>query len=89
MLSSYDRRRFNEIVSGLLSEDPSFATRQHTPRRDLPRRPLVAVLLWVSMPFLIALGGWTGFLVAVVAFGYAVHLWTRGNPSPHPHHNHP
>ncbi|GAA2602434.1 hypothetical protein GCM10010435_97110 [Winogradskya consettensis] len=77
VLSSYDRRRFNEIVSGLLAEDPSFATRQHT-ERELPSRPFVALLLWMSMPLLMALGGWTGFLIAMVAGVYGVRLWFRG-----------
>lgn len=83
VLSSYDRRRFNEIVSGLLAEDPGFGTRHSPPRRDLPRRPVVAVLLWLSMPFVIAVGGWTGLLVALVAGGYATHLWFRGRSGPH------
>jgi hypothetical protein len=78
VLSSYDRRRFNEIVSGLLAEDPAFGTSQPAPARERPPRPGLALLLWVSMPFLVALGGWTGLLVAVVACGYAMHLMSRG-----------
>jgi hypothetical protein len=35
-------------------------------------------MLWLSMPFLVALGGWTGFLIAVVACAYAAHLMSRG-----------
>lgn len=77
MLNSYERRRFNEIVSGLLTEDPGFGTPAQSPRRDRPRRPVVAVMLWLSMPFVIAVGGWTGLLMAVVAGGYAAHLWFR------------
>jgi hypothetical protein len=84
VLSSYDRRRFNEIVSGLLAEDPGFGASHRPPRGDLPRRPVVAVLLWLSMPFVIAVGGWTGLLVAVVAGGYAAHLWLRGQAAPNP-----
>jgi hypothetical protein len=78
VLSSYDRRQFNEIVSGLLAEDPGFATRQPAPRRPLPPRPGVALLLWLSMPFLVALGGWTGLLMACAAAAYGAHLWFRG-----------
>jgi hypothetical protein len=75
VLSSYERRRFNEIVSGLLAEDPAFGTSSETQLRP---RPLAAVLLWLSMPFLVALGGWTGLLMAVVAGGYGAHLRFRG-----------
>ncbi|AGZ41529.1 DUF3040 domain-containing protein [Actinoplanes friuliensis] len=78
MLSSYDRRRFNEIVAGLLAEDPSFTDRQAGPPREVRPRPVLALLLWISIPFVIALGGWTGLLVAAVAGGYGVHLARRG-----------
>jgi Protein of unknown function (DUF3040) len=78
VLSSYDRRRFNEIVSDLLAEDPGFGTRCEAPVRNLRPRPLAALLLWLSMPFLIALGGWTGLLFAVLAGGYGAHLRMRG-----------
>jgi hypothetical protein len=80
VLSSYDRRQFNQIVSGLLAEDPEFGTRNDKPPRNLPPRPEVALLLWLSMPILVSLGGWTGLLIAVVAAGYGVHLWFRGRP---------
>ncbi|WP_306215566.1 DUF3040 domain-containing protein [Actinoplanes sp. RD1] len=82
MLSSYDRRRFNEIVSGLLAEDPGFGNRQVPEPRELPRRPVVALLLWASMPFLVALGGGTGALLAVLAAAYGLRLWFRGTPAP-------
>lgn len=81
MLSSHERRRFNEITSGLLAEDPGFGTRHDTPPRNLPPRPVLALLLWLSMPFDIAVGGWTGLLVAVVAGWYGVHLRLRGRPA--------
>jgi len=85
VLSSYDRRQFNEIVAGLLAEDPGIGARYDSPRRELPPRPLVAVMLWVSMPFLVTVGGWTGLLVAVIAAAYGVHLWSRGPARPeHP-----
>jgi hypothetical protein len=67
------------MVAGLLAEDPDFGTRQQEALpRELPPRPGLALLLWVSMPFMVALGGWTGFLIAVVACFYAVHLMSRG-----------
>ncbi|MFI5937308.1 DUF3040 domain-containing protein [Actinoplanes sp. NPDC051494] len=75
MLSSYDRRRFNEIVSGLLEEDPGFADRPET--REPPRRPGLALLLWLSMPFLAATGGGTGLLIAVIAGLWGLRLWFR------------
>jgi len=79
VLSSYDRRRFNEIVAGLLAEDPAFGTRHADPPRPIrPPRPLLALMLWLSMPFMIVVGGGTGLLVAVVACGYAMHLMSRG-----------
>ena len=80
MLSSYERRRFNEIVSGLLVEDPEFGIRNDTPPKIVRPRPMVALLLWLSMPFMVAMGGWTGLLVAVVAGAYGVHLRFRGRP---------
>jgi hypothetical protein len=81
VLNSYERRQFNEIVSGLIAEDPGIATR-HQPRVQ-PRRPAIAVLLWLSMPFICAAGGATGVLVALVAGGYGLHLWFRGMPPVH------
>lgn len=80
MLSSYDRRRFNEIAAGLLAEDPAFGMRHDTPPRNQSPRPGAALMLWLSMPVLVALGGWTGLLVAGVAGGYGAHLWFRGRP---------
>ena len=80
MLSSYDRRQFNEIVAGLLAEDPDLGYRQDTPVPVRPPRPLLALLLWMSMPFMVTVGGWTGLLLAVLAAGYGVHLWSRGRP---------
>jgi hypothetical protein len=79
VLSSYDRRRFNDIVAGLLAEDPEFGAHSDPPPpRELPPRPGLALTLWLSMPFLVALGGWTGFLVAVVACAYGMRLMSRG-----------
>jgi hypothetical protein len=78
VLSSYDRRQFNEIAAGLLAEDPGFGTTHVTPPRNLRPRPVVALLLWLSMPFLVALGGWTGLLMACVAGAYGAHLRFRG-----------
>ncbi len=80
MLSSYDRRRFNEIASGLLAEDPGLGTRL-TPPRVRPARPGLAVLLWLSMPFAVVLGGGTGLLVAIALGGYGAHFWFRGGGS--------
>ena len=77
MLSSHDRRQFNVIVAGLLAEDPELGIRNRPPA-PRPPRPLLAALLWMSMPFLVTVGGWTGLLVALVAAGYGVHLWSRG-----------
>lgn len=83
MLSSYERRRFNEIAAGLLAEDPGFGSRFAAPRPSKPRRPGLAVMLWLSTPLMIDLGGATGLLVAVVAAAYGVHLWCRGaDPDP-------
>jgi hypothetical protein len=82
VLSSYERRRFNEIVSGLLSEDPGFGIRNDAPPKIVRPRPLVALLLWLSMPFMVAMGGWTGLLVAVAAGVYGAHLRFRGRPLP-------
>ena len=78
MLSSHERRRFNEIIAGLLAEDPGFSTRHDAPPRNLRPRPILALMLWLSMPFMISLGGWTGLLVACVAAAYGAHLWFRG-----------
>jgi Protein of unknown function (DUF3040) len=78
VLNSDERRRFNEIASRLLADDPDLGRRHQQPLRHRPRRPVLAVLLWMSMPFIIGAGGWTGLLIAVVAGGYAAHLWFRG-----------
>jgi hypothetical protein len=34
------------------------------------------------MPFMVAMGGWTGLLVAVAAGVYGAHLRFRGRPLP-------
>ena len=70
------------IVAGLLAEDPGFDHRCDTPPRRPPARPLLAAMLWMSMPFLVGVAGWTGLLVAVIAAAYGVHLWSRGDAAP-------
>ena len=81
LLSSHDRRQFNVIVAGLLAEDPDLGTRYRRPP-PRPPRPALAALLWMSMPFLVTVGGWTGLLIAVVAAAYGIHLWSRGGTEP-------
>jgi hypothetical protein len=78
VLSSYERRQFNEIAEGLLSEDPEFGNRPQATRPGKPRRPGTAIMLWMSAPLMIDLGGGTGLLIAVVAAAYGLHLWCRG-----------
>jgi hypothetical protein len=69
---------FDSMVSRLGDEDPTFLRkieRLGRPRRKL--RVALAVLLWTFAPVSIALGGWTGLLMAVVAVGYGVVLITK------------
>ena len=33
------------------------------------------VLLWIFAPVSLAVGGWTGALMAVLAVGYGIHLY--------------
>jgi hypothetical protein len=80
VLSSYERRQFNEIAAGLLAEDPEFGHPAREQRRSRPRRPGIAVMLWMSAPLMIDLGGGTGLIIAVVAGAYGLHLWCRGEP---------
>ena len=78
MLDPNEKNVFDEMVNHLRTADPKFATRMerigHPRRRP---RVLLAILLWTIAPVAIFLGGWTGFLMAVVGSCYAVHLVSR------------
>ena len=78
MLDPYEKSVFDGMVTQLRAEDPRFAERIDQighPRHNL--RKAIAIVLWVLAPFCVALGGWTGFFMAVVATAYAAHLLVR------------
>ena len=75
MLDPAEKFEFDGMVSHLRADDPRFIRR--VDRLGAPRRRLrtaLAVLLWVIAPVCIAVGGWTGFFMGVVAAGYGAHL---------------
>ena len=69
---------FDDMVARLSDGDPKFARRiqklSHPRRRP---RAIMAILLWTLAPFCIYYGGWTGFLLAVLAVGYGTHLMRK------------
>lgn len=71
---------FEAIVARLRADDPEF-TRRVGKLGGPPSRKRVglAVFLWIAAPFCVFFGGWTGFLVAVVASLYAAHLKWSGS----------
>lgn len=75
MLSPGEKRTFDDLVRRLHADDPGFVRRvertAHPPRY---RRALFAVLLWMCVPVCVAVGGWTGLLMAAVAGGYGAWL---------------
>ena len=78
MLDPNEKYVFDEMVTHLRTADPKFVRRIgriSRPRRRL--RLILAILLWAMAPIAIFTGGWTGFLMAVVGSGYAVHLVSR------------
>lgn len=78
MLDPNEKSVFDGMVSQLSFDDPQFARR--IDRLERPRRRLrnvVAVILWILAPVCIAVGGWTGFFMAVVAIAYAARLMIR------------
>ncbi|NMO53836.1 DUF3040 domain-containing protein [Actinoplanes sp. TBRC 11911] len=82
MLDPKEKSVFDRLVSQLDSEDPDFAQRMAklTQRRRVWRVTL-AVVLWVFAPVSLAVGGWTGALMAVLAVLYGVYLYrTRETP---------
>jgi hypothetical protein len=76
VLDPNEKSVFDGMVSQLRDEDPNFLRKierlGRRPRRNL--RVAMAVLLWTLAPVSIALGGWTGLLMAVIAGGYGMSL---------------
>lgn len=70
MLSKEDQRRFDEITRNLRASDPEFVARLNArlDGRVVSRRArfmlMVTVLLWVSVPAVVVLGGWLAAAVA-------------------------
>lgn len=78
-----DSRRFEKIVAQLRGQDPGFVTRVEVPHRPSGRRTVaLCVLLWMTVPVMIVVGGWTGLLIAVVACGYSVGPFRRARAAP-------
>lgn len=78
MLDPYEKVVFDGLVTRLSADDPDFARR--IDRIGHPRRRLwvtLAILLWTTVPFCLAFGGWTGLFLAVVAGGYGARLFTK------------
>ena len=75
MLDPSEKYVFDEMVTHMRTADPKFVRRISRighPRRRL--RLIVAFLLWTMAPVAIFTGGWTGFFMALVGCGYAIHL---------------
>lgn len=74
MLSKEDQRRFDEITRQLRTTDPEFVARLSArwDGRVVGRRArfmlMVTVLLWVSVPAVVVLGGWLAAALAPLMF---------------------
>lgn len=78
MLDPEEKSAFEGMVHQLRADDPKFADkfdRVARPRRRT--RKVVAILLWMIAPVCIAVGGWTGFFMAIAAAAYGAHLVTK------------
>jgi O-antigen/teichoic acid export membrane protein len=82
VLDPKEKNVFDRLVTQLDSEDPDFAQRmQKIAQRRRVVRVTLAVLLWVFAPISLAVGGWTGALMALLAVLYGVYLYrTRETP---------
>jgi Protein of unknown function (DUF3040) len=78
VLDPHEKSVFDGMVTQLSIDDPQFARRIdriERPRRQL--RKVVAILLWIMAPMCVAVGGWTGFFLAMVATAYAARLMIK------------
>lgn len=76
MLDPKEKNVFDRLVTQLGTEDPDFAQRmEKIAQRRRVLRVTFAVLLWIFAPVSLAVGGWTGALMAVLAVGYGIHLY--------------
>ena len=71
---------FEAIVARLRADDPEFTRRvQDLGGPPSAKRVRTALFLWIVAPFLVMFGGWTGFLLAVVAVLYGAYLKWSGS----------
>ena len=71
---------FEAIVARLRADDPEFTGRmKKIGGPPSTKRVGLAVLLWIAAPFCVVFGGWTGFLMAVVAVLYGAYLKWSGS----------
>ena len=81
MLEPHEKDTFDGLVARLRAEDAKFGQRIDKlarPRRRM--RVTMAIVLWTLAPFCVALGGWTGLIMAVVAVGYGANLMAKRDP---------
>jgi hypothetical protein len=77
VLDPSEKQVFDSMVTQLRVGDPQFVRRIDrlgTPRHRLRR--VAAILLWTIAPVCLAVGGWTGFFMAIAAVWYGAHLIT-------------
>jgi hypothetical protein len=81
VLDPKEKNVFDRMVTQLGAEDPDFAQRmEKIAQRRRVMRVTLAVMLWIFAPISLAVGGWTGALMAAIAVGYGVYLYrTRDN----------
>jgi hypothetical protein len=71
---------FEAIVARLRADDPEFTSRmQKLGGPPSGKRVGLAILLWTMAPVCVIFGGWTGFLLAVVAVAYGAYLRWSGS----------
>ena len=83
MLDPKEKNVFDRLVSELDADDPDFGERmEKIAQRRRVLRVALAVLLWIFAPISLAVGGWTGALMAALAVGYGVYLYRTRESAP-------
>jgi hypothetical protein len=78
VLDPEEKVAFDGLVTQMRTDDPHFTRRLDRlsrPRRRM--RMVFVVLLWTFAPISLAVGGWTGALMATLAIAYGTWLFRK------------
>jgi len=78
VLDPEEKVAFDGLVTQMRTDDPHFTRRLDRLSRPRPRmRLMLAILLWTFAPISLAVGGWTGALMAFLAIAYGTWLYRK------------